>query len=201
MDSRCRIRVFFDVEATNRIEKATRERVTSYLRSLVYLRKYKFGILPPSATPTTTDEFHTSRHRKRPELVLYAYDWQRDIGSRSDPLYHEEATYLLSDFTHFSADGDDGRAPLGYATAEDDAIWRKQENAALMLLKGIWERLRPTETPAAEIVEAVLVPDTEKTPHRQDLISMLQTGMSETQRRIFKEIRGEWSLGNCIAVC
>jgi uncharacterized protein YbdZ (MbtH family) len=191
MDSRCRIRVFFDVEATNRIEKATGERVTSYLRSLVYLRKFRFGILPPDASSSSTNDFQTSRHRQRPELVLYAYDWQRDIGSRNDPIYHEEATYLLSDFTQFSADGEDGRAPPGFGSAGDEAIWRKQENAALDFLKNSWQTLRPSVTLEVEPVEPVLIPA--QTPHRQDLMSMLQTGMTDTQRQIFKEIKGEYS--------
>ena len=182
MDSRCRIRVFFDVEATNRIEKATGERVTSYLRSLIYLRSYRFGILPPGDVSSTIHDVQTSRHRDRPELVLYAHDWQRDIGSRNDPLYHEEATCLLSDFSHYPPEGDAGRVQPGYGTPGEEEIWRKQENTTLAFLQTYWETMHSKASP---------VPEDERLPNRQDMISMLETDMSEVQRRIFRDVRGQ----------
>lgn len=190
MDSRCRIRVFFDNAATDRIEKATGERVTSYLRSLVYLRSYKFVILPPNPSPSSKKDYHTSRHRQNPELVLYAYDWQKYIGSRDDPLYHEEATYLLSDFTQYSVDGDHGRVPRGYGTQADEAVWRKQENEALVFLRIQWESIGMNGEASTPPPANVAVYPAMETPNRQVLISMLHGGMNEDQRQVFNNIRG-----------
>lgn len=199
MDNRCRIRVFFDNQATDRIEKATGERVTSYLRSLVYLRSYKFVILPPNPSPSSKKDYHTSRHRHNPELVLYAYDWQKYIGSRDDPLYHEEATYLLSDFTQFSVDGDHGRVPRGYGTPADETIWRKQENEALAFLRSQWEELIRLNGKASTppVTKAPTHPAME-TPNRQVIMSMLHAGMNEDQRQVFKGIRGKYAIAWCL---
>jgi hypothetical protein len=182
--------VFFDNAATDRIEKATGERVTSYLRSLVYLRSYKFVILPPNPSPSSKKDYHTSRHRQNPELVLYAYDWQKFIGSRDDPLYHEEATYLLSDFTQYSVDGDHGRVPRGYGTQADEAVWRKQENEALVFLRSQWESIGMNGEASTPPPANVAVYPAMETPNRQVLISMLHGGMNEDQRQVFNNIRG-----------
>jgi hypothetical protein len=199
MDSRCRIRVFFDNEATDRIEKATGERVTSALRSLLYLRSYKFMILPPNPSPSSKTDYHTSRHRYHPELVLYAYDWQKYIGSRDDPLYHEEATYLLSNFAQHPVDGDQGRVSRGYGLPADEAIWRKQENEALVFLKTQWESIRSNGKLANPPLTDVPVYRGKQTPNRQTLMDMLHMDMDESRRQVFKEIRGKnhfilWSL-------
>lgn len=191
MDSRCKIRVFFDNQATDRIEKATGERVTSYLRSLVYLRSYKFAILPPNLSASSKKDYHTSRHRHNPELVLHAYDWQRYIGSRDDPLYHEEATYLLSDFTQYPVDGDQGRVPPHYGKLADEAIWRKQENQALTFLRTQWESMRSNgKASSPPSTEALVVPPI-RTRNRQELMSIMHAGINEAQQQVFKEIRGK----------
>jgi hypothetical protein len=191
MDSRCRIRVFFDVEATNRIEKSTGERVTSYLRSLVYLKEYKFVILPPSDAPNSKKDYYRSSHRNLPELVLHVYDWQKYIGSSDDPLYHEEAEYLLSNFLSYSLDGNDGRVPRGYGVTADEIIWRKQENEALGFVRNEWEKLQATEpaehaSPAEEPIDDHLL----EAPYRHVLMSMLQS-MEPEKERVVESIQGE----------
>ncbi|KAJ9097304.1 hypothetical protein QFC21_004973 [Naganishia friedmannii] len=189
MDSRCRIRVFFDVEATNRIEKASCERVTSYLRSLVYLKEYKFVILPPSDTPHSEKDYYKSSHRKHPELVLHVYDWQKYIGSSDDPLYHEEAEYLLSNFLSYSLDGNDGRVPKGYGVAADEVIWRKQENEALGFVRNQWETSQSSGLP--EHTSSTEEPTEEhllEAPYRHVLMSMLRS-MEPEKERVVENIK------------
>ncbi|KAJ9119656.1 hypothetical protein QFC22_003366 [Naganishia vaughanmartiniae] len=192
MDSRCRIRVFFDVEATNRTEKMTGERVTSYLRSLVYLKEYKFVILPPShAASHPKKDYYKSSHRNRPELVLHVYDWQKYIGSSDDPLYHEEAEYLLSNFLSYSLNGIDGRVPKGYGTTADEVICRKQENEALGFVRSEWERsqsIDPLEhaTSVEESIEKHLL----EAPYRHVLMSMLRS-LEPDEEKVVDNIKGE----------
>lgn len=195
MDSRCRIRVFFDVDATDRIELATGERVTSYLRGLIYLQKYKFAILPPDPSSSTKD-YHTSRHRHHPELVLHAYDWQKYIGSRDDPLYHEEATYLLSNFSRYPVDGEEGRVPPGYGSSADEVIWRKQETEALKFLRNQWGPTRTDHKALSGPLEAPI--SAMETPDREVLMSMLRTDVGQGPLRVIQDIRGK-TLDPCVA--
>ncbi|KAJ9093489.1 hypothetical protein QFC19_008348 [Naganishia cerealis] len=183
MDNRCRIRVFFDVEATNRIEKATGERVTSYLRSLVYLKEYKFVILPPSDASRSEKDYRKSRHQKNPELVLHVYDWQKYIGSSDDPLYHEEAKYLLSNFLSYSVDGIDGRVPKGFGAPVDEAIWRKQENEVLAFLRTEWGKLQPSVAPEATTVAKESTGEHPlEAPYRHVLMDMLRSMNPEKEK-------------------
>jgi hypothetical protein len=178
------------VEATNRIERMTGERVTSYLRSLVYLKEYKFVILPPSDALQSKKDYSKSSHRKLPELVLHVYDWQKYIGSSDDPLYHEEAEYLLSNFLSYSLDGNDGRVPKGYGVTADEVIWRKQENEALGFVRNEWEKLQATDPPEQPNAEESTEEHLLEAPYRHVLMSMLQS-MEPEKERVVENIKGE----------
>jgi hypothetical protein len=167
------------VEATNRIEKMTGERVTSYLRSLVYLKELQ-----------SKKDYSKSSHRKLPELVLHVYDWQKYIGSSDDPLYHEEAEYLLSNFLSYSLDGNDGRVPKGYGVTADEVIWRKQENEALGFVRNEWEKLQATDPPEQPNAEESTEEHLLEAPYRHVLMSMLQS-MEPEKERVVENIKGE----------